>query len=157
MKRDDLLLLLFPAAFRRRHGQELLQVIRTARRRGDITAATLAADLCRAAAREWLGEYADLRQGRGLMQDTLRDLRYAMRLLIRTPGFTLAAVVTLALAIGANTAIYGLVSATLLRPVSARQPERLVAWPGAPRIPTISNTRSAPTCSKGFSDGAAIV
>src|SRR5258708_5250660 len=59
------------------------------------------------------------------MEGILRDLRLAARQLRRNPGFTLTVVVTLALAIGANTAVFSIVNALLIRPLPFPQPERL--------------------------------
>jgi len=60
------------------------------------------------------------------LDDARRDIRYALRALQRTPGFSTVAVLTMALAIGAATAIFSVIDAALLRPVPYEKPEEIV-------------------------------
>lgn len=93
-----------------------------------------------------------------------QDVRYALRTLYRSPGFTLVAVLILALGIGANTSIFSLVSAVLLRPLPFEAPERLVVlWAdltargGPSRVePTPADYVDWKTRSRSFADVAAM-
>jgi len=70
-------------------------------------------------------QYRD-RRGVPLVETFLHDLRFGWRMLVRNPGFSAVAVAALAIGIGANVAIFSLANALLLRPMDARDPDRLV-------------------------------
>ena len=69
------------------------------------------------------------------MYDLIRDVRHAARRLLRTPAFTIATLLTLALGIGANTAIFSVVDSVLLKPLPYPEPDRLIGlWQTAPGV-----------------------
>ncbi len=76
------------------------------------------------------------------MNTLLQDLQYGFRMLLKHPGVTAIAVLTLALGIGANTAIFSVVNAVLLNPLPYREPDRLVSlWEN---VPTHGRWRASP-------------
>src|SRR5262245_57960673 len=80
-----------------------------------------------------------------LLADLFRDFRYSARALVRTPGFTVVAVAVLALGIGANSAIFSLVSAVWLKPLPFADAERLVTvWTDWSSIGGPSRVQVAP-------------
>jgi putative ABC transport system permease protein len=104
----------------------------------------------------------ECREARGtqFIESLLQDIRFALRMLCKSPGFTTIAVLTLALGIGANTAIFGLVDSAFLRSLPFREPERLVhIWTieedGDTHTPTPAQYLAVRNESKSFEQVAA--
>jgi putative ABC transport system permease protein len=98
--------------------------------------------------RRSLGAFQDalLLQPRRLEDEMFQDLRYGVRMLVKHPGFTLIAILTLALGIGANTAIFSVVNAVLLRPLPYQDTEHLaMLWTNNPRQGIHEEGTSYPT------------
>jgi predicted permease len=102
-------------------------------------------------ARLEFGGYEQLKEecrdarGVSLLETILQDVRYALRMLHNSPGFTAVAILTLALGIGANTAIFSAIDFLLLRPLPYQDPARLVmVWENNSQHPNPHNTVSPP-------------
>jgi predicted permease len=74
-----------------------------------------------------------------LLDTLVQDTRYAIRVLFRNPGFALVAILSLALGIGANTAIFSLIDTVLLRSLPVRDPQQLVAFALNPEDPRVGS------------------
>jgi len=79
------------------------------------------------------------------MQTFWQDLRYGARMLVKNPGFTLVAIITLALGIGANTTIFSVINSLLLKPIPFPEPDRLaLVWKSQVKDASDRNITSAP-------------
>jgi predicted permease len=144
-----LVLYLYPPGFRRAYGREMEQCVGRMRMAASTRRAftlRIIADLAGSLVREWCSLFrrslpaSRPRRPRWfstgeVMKHMLNDIRFAARLLARDPLFTMAAAGTLALGIGANTAMFSLAEATLLRPVSVVKPHDLVTVPWSSSYP----------------------
>lgn len=130
------LMRLYPRRFRRRYGRDMTEHFRdvwlaTAPRNRPFLVGRLVLDGLRAAGRQRLTPHQRPKLNHfppgETVSELLSDVRFALRTLRRNPLFSSIAIITIALGIGANTAIFSLVNAAMLRPMPYAEPDRLVA------------------------------
>jgi len=171
------LLRLYPRSFRERHGDEMVHLfLEKGRDAGeaqgpsglsghwtrailDVVQNGVGARLDEARERRHMAgtPMARARRGddRGVGMDSLiKDIRYAVRTLIKNPGFAIVATVTIALGIGANTAIFSVVRTVLLQPLPYDEPEELVLLWGEMRTRDVMHFPMSPPDLAAYRDGA---
>jgi predicted permease len=151
-----LLIRSWPSAFRRRLGEEMVSAFTEAwgpaRARGLLAAACLLARTTVDLVVSGLAEHVapsfakpDHNGGSSFMDSLRLDVRFALRSLLRRPTFTLVAVSTLALGVGANSAIFSVVNGVLLRPLPWAEQDRLIRiWTAYQDAPDVLGSMSRP-------------
>lgn len=154
------LLHLYPPGFRERHGREMLRLFTERLADADGLAAGAACwfgavgDVVMNGVAERLWTFRDLMGGGGGMDGWGRDLRFAMRTLVKNPGFALVAIITIGLGIGANTAIFSVVRGVILAPLPYPEPDELVVLWGEMRTRDVLYFPSSPPDFKDYQDQA---
>ena len=147
MRAYNLLLRLYPASFRNEYGEEMRALF--TRRRRDVVGPLSAIVL-------WLQTIGEVAGNAALVHlDLLKqDLRYTGRMLRRTPGFAVTAVLIVALGIGATTAAFSVTDFVLIRPLPFPQPDRLVkVWQ---RTPGYSRLELSPANYRDWKAGSTV-